>query len=249
MLPLIALNRYCLARLCGGNGGGASSGGIFGVVTDEPDLERAARGTVDENGVILYHENLEPGLNGFWVEAKDLREGDVVLGANGELSVIVDMERVEFPDGITVYNFTVDDNYNYFVIAQTDEFGQTSILVHNQGYVSPERNWYDPRWIYDPIYASVYNAVQNVIFGSKSKGLNQESSYQAQVGSGPGAANPRGQIKMRDQQANYTNAFADEVQHAVIKKAAPGWKTESLYDLFEGFTGFFRRISDPPPKP
>jgi len=27
----------------------------FWVVTDDPDLERAARGTVDENGVILYH--------------------------------------------------------------------------------------------------------------------------------------------------------------------------------------------------
>ena len=103
----------------------------FWVVTDEPDLERAARSMVDENGVILYHENLEPGLNGFWVEAKDLREGDVVLGANGELSTVMALERVEFPDGITVYNFTVDGNHNYFVLAETDEFGQTCILVHN----------------------------------------------------------------------------------------------------------------------
>jgi len=39
------------------------------------------RGTVDENGVILYHENIDPRLNGFWVEAKDLREGDIVLVA------------------------------------------------------------------------------------------------------------------------------------------------------------------------
>ena len=74
----------------------------FWVVTDNPDLERAARGTVDENGVILYHENLAPELNGFWVEAKDLREGDVFLGANGELCTFVSIERVEFPDGITV---------------------------------------------------------------------------------------------------------------------------------------------------
>jgi len=50
-------------------------------------------------------------------EAKDLREGDVFLGANGELLTLVDMERIEFPDGITVYNFTVDGNHNYFVIA------------------------------------------------------------------------------------------------------------------------------------
>ena len=94
----------------------------FWVVTDEPDLERAARSVVDENGVTLYHENLESGLNGFWVEAKDLREGDVFLGANGELSTLVVAERVVFPDGVKVYNFTVDGNHDYFVIAQTDEF-------------------------------------------------------------------------------------------------------------------------------
>ena len=62
-------------------------------------------------------------------------EGDVFLGANGELLTLVDLERVECPDGITVYNFTVDGNHNYFVIAACDEFGQTSILVHNaEGY-------------------------------------------------------------------------------------------------------------------
>jgi len=103
----------------------------FWVVTDEPDLERAARGLVDENGVWLYHENIGPTDNGFWVEAKDLREGDVFLGANGELSTVVSNERVEFPEGVTVYNFTVDGNHNYFVIAQGDESGQTCVLVHN----------------------------------------------------------------------------------------------------------------------
>ena len=86
---------------------------------------------VNENGVVLYHENIEPGLNGFWVEARDLREGDVFLGANGELLTLVSQERVEFEENITVYNFTVDGNHNYFVIAAEDEFGQTCILVHN----------------------------------------------------------------------------------------------------------------------
>jgi len=86
---------------------------------------------VNENGVVLYHENIEPGLNGFWVEAKDLREGDVFLGANGELLTLVAKERVEFEESITVYNFTVDGNHNYFVIAAEDEYGQTCILVHN----------------------------------------------------------------------------------------------------------------------
>ena len=103
----------------------------FWVVTDEPDLSRAARSVVDENGVWLYHENVGPTEHGFWVEAKDLREGDVVLGANGESSTLIAVERVVFPEGIKVYNFTVDGNHNYFVIAQTGEYGQTCVLVHN----------------------------------------------------------------------------------------------------------------------
>jgi len=103
----------------------------FWVVTDEPDLERAASGNADG----MYHENIDPGLNGFWVEAKDLREGDVFIGVNGELSTLVSKERVEFAEPITVYNFTVEGNHNYFVIAVEDENGQTSVLVHNVGPV------------------------------------------------------------------------------------------------------------------
>jgi len=68
---------------------------------------------------------------GYWVEAKNLREGDIFLGANGELSTLVAIERVVFPDGIKVYNFTVDGNHDYFVIAAVDEYGQTCVLVHN----------------------------------------------------------------------------------------------------------------------
>ena len=99
----------------------------FWVVTDDPDLERAAQ----EYGDGFYHENVEPGLNGFGVEAKDLREGDVLLGANGELLTFVSKERVELEESLTVYNFTVSGNHNYFVFAETDEYGQTCVLVHN----------------------------------------------------------------------------------------------------------------------
>ena len=88
----------------------------FWVVTDDPDLERAAREFVDENGVILHHKNIAPTENGFWVEAKDLRVGDVFLGANGELTTVVAIERVDYPDGIMVYNFSVDGNHNYFQV-------------------------------------------------------------------------------------------------------------------------------------
>ena len=101
----------------------------FWVVTDEPDLSRAARSVVDENGLLIYHENLEPGLNGFWVEAKDLRVGDVFLGANGEISTLVSKERLS--GAIAVFNFTVESNHNYFIIAKEYELGQICILVHN----------------------------------------------------------------------------------------------------------------------
>ena len=99
----------------------------FWVVTDDPDLERAAREFADG----FYHENIAPGLNGFWVEAKDLRIGDVFLGANGELSTLANVVRVEQEGGIAVFNFTVEGNHNYFVLAKEEEYGQTCVLVHN----------------------------------------------------------------------------------------------------------------------
>ena len=108
-----------------------------------------------ENGVILYHENLEPGLNGFWVEVKDLREGDVFIGANGELLTLAAMERVEFEENIKVYNFTVDGNHNYFVIAETDEYGQTCVLVHNAEYESTPKKFKIPTL--DEMLADEYN--------------------------------------------------------------------------------------------
>ena len=95
--------------------------------TDEPDLERAAREYADG----AYHANITPAENGFWVEAKDLQAGDVFIGVNGELSVLIDIDRVELDEAVTVYNFSVAGNHNYFVIAAGDEHGQTSVLVHN----------------------------------------------------------------------------------------------------------------------
>jgi hypothetical protein len=109
----------------------------FWVVTDNPDLSRAAREIVDENGTILYHENIGVTEHGYWGEAKDLKVGDVFLGANGELSCLANKERVEFPDGITVYNFSVADNHNYFVFANVEAYenGASVVLVHNAGGV------------------------------------------------------------------------------------------------------------------
>jgi len=111
-----------------------TDGHPFWVVTNDPDMNRAAREVVDENGAILYHENIEAGLNGFWVEAKDLRVGDVFLGANGELSTLTNAIRIEQDGGIAVFNFSVEGNHNYFIIAKDDEYGQSCVLVHNARY-------------------------------------------------------------------------------------------------------------------
>jgi hypothetical protein len=105
----------------------------FWVVADSPDVSRAARNVVEENGVILHHENIAITEHGYYVEAKDLKVGDVFTDANGELSTLVTTYRKDFPDGITVYNFEVENNHNYFVIANLEAYenGTSAVLVHN----------------------------------------------------------------------------------------------------------------------
>jgi hypothetical protein len=62
-----------------------------------------------------------------------LRVGDKFIGPSGELAVLVDSQRADYPDGITVYNFAVEDDHNYFVIANYEAFqnGAQPVLVHN----------------------------------------------------------------------------------------------------------------------
>jgi hypothetical protein len=81
----------------------------------------------------LYHENLGVAEHGYYVEAKDLKVGEVFIGANGELTTLTETYREEFSNGITVYNFTVADNHNYFVIANVEAYenGASVVLVHN----------------------------------------------------------------------------------------------------------------------
>jgi hypothetical protein len=110
----------------------------FWVVTDKPDLERMAREmvTVENVGhedIELFDENLAVTENGFYVEAKNLRVGDRFLDSSENLLTLIDTRREEFPNGITVYNFTVEDDHNYFVIANYEAFqnGAQPVLVHN----------------------------------------------------------------------------------------------------------------------
>jgi len=60
-----------------------------------------------------------------------LRVGDVFLGANGELSTLTNIVRVEQSGGIAVFNFEVEGNRNYFILAKDYEYGQSCVLVHN----------------------------------------------------------------------------------------------------------------------
>jgi len=115
-----------------------TDGHPFWVVTDGPDLSRAARDYVFENDVWLFHDDVTPTEFGYWVEAKDLRVGDVFLGANGELSTLTNAVRVEQEGGIGIFNFTVEGNHNYFILAKDFNYGQSCVLVHNNS-PRPER--------------------------------------------------------------------------------------------------------------
>jgi hypothetical protein len=70
---------------------------------------------------------------GYYVEAGKLQTGDVFLGPNEELTTLTSTWREEFPSGIDVYNFTVEEDHNYFVIANYEAFqnGAAPVLVHN----------------------------------------------------------------------------------------------------------------------
>jgi Protein of unknown function (DUF1557). len=95
---------------------------------------------VDENGVWLYHENVTPTENGYWVEAKDLRVGDVFLGVDGKLSTLTNAVRIEQSGGVNVFNFSVEGNHNYFVLTKEYEYGQSCVLVHNAWYRRMKQN-------------------------------------------------------------------------------------------------------------
>jgi hypothetical protein len=47
------------------------------------------------------------------------------------LSTLTNIVRVEQEDGIAVFNFTVEGNHDYFVLAKEYGLGQTCVLVHN----------------------------------------------------------------------------------------------------------------------
>lgn len=62
---------------------------------------------------------------GGWVEAGNLRKGDVVLDAYGNAVCVKFTQTVHHSTAVTVYNFTVENNHTYFV-------GDDAVLVHNE---------------------------------------------------------------------------------------------------------------------
>jgi len=63
-----------------------------------------------------------------FLEAGSLPVGDQVTDQHGNKQTLVGSIREEFPDGIAVFNFQVDDFHTYYVAAET---GNDVLLVHN----------------------------------------------------------------------------------------------------------------------
>ena len=64
-----------------------------------------------------------------WTRAADLKQGDTVTGPNDESQTVTDNYREEYPNGIAVYNFEVEDWHTYFVFANGSR--APPVLVHN----------------------------------------------------------------------------------------------------------------------
>jgi len=78
---------------------------------------------IDGEEIVTTKEHPFWVVNKGWVEAKDLKAEDRVIQKNGIIRTI-DQVIYAPSNGTTVYNFSVEDNHNYFV---TDR----AILVHN----------------------------------------------------------------------------------------------------------------------
>jgi hypothetical protein len=68
-----------------------------------------------------------------WVKAGELRLGQHVEQDDGQLATVVATAYEPHPEGVTVYNFEVDDFHTYFV-AQAGGIRGPPVLVHNAQY-------------------------------------------------------------------------------------------------------------------
>jgi hypothetical protein len=66
-----------------------------------------------------------------WVKAGELEYGDQVREPDGKFALVIGGYYEPHPEGITVYNFEVEHDHNYFVIAENNR--GPPVLVHNAG--------------------------------------------------------------------------------------------------------------------
>jgi hypothetical protein len=82
---------------------------------------------VDDQGQPVSHD---PTVGGHWEDAYSLTAGQHLEGVGGKDAGVVSTDSYTLTT--TVYNLTVDGVHTYYVLA-----GQTPVLVHNEGCISP----------------------------------------------------------------------------------------------------------------
>lgn len=58
-----------------------------------------------------------------WIDASELKLGDILIDETGNDKAITEIQTKTYEEPVTVYNFEVEDNHNYFV-------GEDNILVY-----------------------------------------------------------------------------------------------------------------------
>jgi RHS repeat-associated protein len=97
------------------------------------DVEIARTGSGEIHGkVMATGEHLFWTQNRGWVDAKDLRHGDVLKGPDDIKLVVISAKSI--PTVADTFNLSVDQSHTFFVLA-----GGIPVLVHNQGQLPIEQ--------------------------------------------------------------------------------------------------------------
>lgn len=103
-----------------------------GTVSRQKVIDTFSKQVYQTIGLTINGEYIETTYNhpfyspiyNCWVEAGVLRVGDYVVDSNGNCLVVQDTQINNYANGVTVYNFTVENNHTYYV-------GESQTLVHN----------------------------------------------------------------------------------------------------------------------
>ncbi|MEL7655391.1 MAG: polymorphic toxin-type HINT domain-containing protein, partial [Bacillota bacterium] len=112
------------------------------ILTGEKGLKQVVRTFVNEKDVLIQitvngtlieaTENHPFWVEGEgWVDACNLKSGDILRLESGENVEISDLKRVELDSPINVYNFEVQDWHTYFV-------SEDGVLVHNDCFTNSQ---------------------------------------------------------------------------------------------------------------